>query len=66
MNIENNFRCAEAYLEMAHEKVESHDFETALAALVKAYEHTRSLLEQVFKLQALKAEVETPAGEDSV
>ncbi len=65
MNIENNFNSAEASLEMANEKVSKQDYEGALCSLAYAYAHVRALLEQVFKLQALKAEVEQPAGENT-
>jgi len=64
VNIENHFNNAEAYLKMANEKVEAQDYESALASLAKACSHIRELSVQVCKLQALKAEVSSPAGED--
>lgn len=66
MNIEQNFHGAEVNLEMAKEKGGRCDFAGSLACLVIAYEHTRALIEQVYKLQALKTEVELPAREDTV
>ncbi len=57
MNIENNFNAVDVYLEMAKEKITRHDYEGALTALAKSYSHTRELLEQIYKLQALKAKV---------
>ena len=65
MDIKNNIFTAEAYLETAKEMIGSQDYEGALAVIAKAYEYTRAKLEQVNKLQALKAEVKSSAGEDS-
>lgn len=63
MNIENHFNNAEAYLEMANEKVSLRDYDGALASLAKAYSHIRDLIKQVYSLKALKSEVEQPPGE---
>lgn len=57
MNIENNFNNAEAYLKMAKEKFSAEDFDSALASLGKLYALTRKLMNQVYSLKALKAEV---------
>ncbi len=65
MNIENHFNNAAAYLDMAKEKVNAQDYESALASIGKAYSHTRELLEHVYKLHALKAKVTSSAGKDS-
>lgn len=66
MNIESNFNAADVYLEMAKEKVARHDYNGAISNLSKAYSHTRALLGQVFKLQAMKDKVEQPAREKTV
>jgi len=50
MNIEENFDSAEVYLEMAREKASRGYFASSLASLVNAYEHTRALIEQTYKL----------------
>lgn len=63
MNIENHFNSAEAYLEMANEKVERQDYTGARASLAQAYSHTRELLDLVQKLIVLKANVELSTGE---
>jgi len=63
MNIENNFINAKKSLDLACDKVSTHEYETALEALAIAYLHTRALLEQVFNLKALKIEVETTQGD---
>ena len=65
MNIEHNFNNAKFCLDIARDKVAGQDYEAALVALAKAYSHTRAMLEQVEKLQALKVEAARPAGEDS-
>lgn len=65
MNIENHMHNAKTCLETAQAKIEAQDYESALALLAEAYSHNRELLEQVWKLQALKVEVECPASEDS-
>lgn len=65
MNIYENFDNAEVYLEMAKEKLSRQDFDGSLAMLAEAYSHTRALLEQVYKLHALKTEVEIPASDNS-
>lgn len=65
MNIENHFNSAEAYLEMANEKVGRGDYIGARAALAKAYSHNRELLDHVQKLVACKAFTEQPAGENT-
>lgn len=64
MNIENHFNNAEAYLEMANEKVERHDYTGARACLAEAYSHTRELLDHVQKLVVLTANVELSAEGD--
>lgn len=63
MNIENHFYNAETNLETANEKVAAHDYDSALALLAEAYSHVRQLLEQVFKLKALKDDVTGPEGD---
>lgn len=63
MNIENHFNNAEAYLEMADEKVTAGDYVGAQASIAKAYSHTRELLDHVSKLVVLKANVELTAEE---
>jgi hypothetical protein len=65
MNIEHNFNNAKFCLDIARDKVASQNYEAALAALAKAYSHTRTLLDQVCKLKVLKDEVTRSAGEDS-
>jgi hypothetical protein len=65
MNIESNFNIAKSCLCIAHVSIARQDYEAALAALSKTSSHTRAMLEQVIKLQALKVEAERPAGEDS-
>ena len=65
MNIDEHFDAADVYLEMANEKFARQDYEGSLTDLAKAFAHTRALLEQVFKLQALKVEVESSAGENT-
>lgn len=63
MNIDNNFNSADAYLEMAKEKVAAQNYEVALVSLRKAYSHIRDLIEQVYKLHALKSEVTEQKGD---
>lgn len=63
MNINDNFNSADVYLEMAKEKFARQDYEGALDSLFKAFSHTRALVEQVFKLQAMKNEVTEPLGD---
>lgn len=55
MNIENHFLNADAFLEMAKEKVDNGDYVGAQFYIAKAYGHTRELLDHVQKLVALKA-----------
>jgi len=62
MNMEDNFNAADVYLKMAKEKVDRHDLEGALVMLSKAYSPTRELIDHVFKLHAMKTEVEHPSG----
>jgi hypothetical protein len=64
-NIENHTHRAKLCLTTSQAKIEAREYDTALAMLAEAYSHTRELLEQVYKLQALKVEVTRPAGEDS-
>lgn len=64
MNIEDHFNAAEAYLEMANEKVERQNYTGAQTALTKAYSHTTELLDHVQKLVDLKTEIERPAEGD--
>ncbi len=64
MNIENTFYNAKSCLDMARDKFDRQDYEASLVSLSKAMSHTRYLIEQVFKLQALKSDVESPAGGD--
>lgn len=63
MNIEINFYNAEAYLEKAKNKVSAQEYHTALVFIRKAYGHVRELLEQVYKLEALKDEVTEQKGD---
>lgn len=58
MNIENHFKHAEAYLDMANEKVVSEEYTGSRASLAKAYSHTRELLDHVQKLVVMQADVE--------
>jgi len=62
MNIDDNFNSASHYLEVAKEQVAMQDYENSLSSLSQAYSHTRALLEQVFKLQALKVHVSDQNG----
>lgn len=63
MNIENHMQRAQAYLELAEEKVDRQDYTGARASLANAYSHTRELLDHVQKLVVLKEDVEPPAAE---
>jgi len=65
MNFENHFNNAEVYLEMAKEKVTAQDYGSALASLAKAYENTRALIDQVYKLSVESSRAARPAGEDT-
>jgi hypothetical protein len=65
MNIENHIYNAKKALDMVRDKVESQDYDTALAMLCNLMTENRELIEHVYKLHALKAEVSTPAGEDT-
>lgn len=62
MKIEHQFNNAKSWLDIARDKVASQDYESALAALAEAFSHTRTLLQQVNKLQALKVEAESSTG----
>lgn len=62
MNIKEHVYAAEAYLEMANEKVDRNDFVGAQSALTKAHSHTSELLDHVQKLVVLKANVELTPG----
>lgn len=62
MNIEDHFNSAEAYLEMANEKVNREDYTGARAALASAYSHTRELLDHVQNLIFDKANIELSEG----
>lgn len=64
MNIENHFNAAEAYLEMANEKFQAQDYDSALESLVKAYSHTRELMNHVLAVINLQSEVTEPAGDN--
>lgn len=66
MNIENHMYNAKTCLDTAQTKIEAQDYESALALLADAYSNVRELLQQVFKLQALKVKVARPAGDNSV
>jgi len=65
MNIENHIDVAKNALDIVRDKVDSQDYETALDMLCNLMTENRELIDHVFKLQALKIEVETPAGEDT-
>lgn len=67
MNFENHMYNTKTHLAMAQSKIESHDYDTALAALTEAYSNVRMMIELVWacKVEAARAErpaVETPGG----
>lgn len=65
MNIENNLYNAKKALDLARDKIDQQDYDTAIEVLASSYSHVRELLQQVYKLKALKVEVEGPANEKS-
>ena len=64
MDTNSHFKYVYEDLGIAEERLDNLDYDSSLEALCKAYGHVRALLEKVHKLQALKIEVESPAGED--
>ena len=58
MNINDHFNATEAYLEMANEKVQRNDYAGARASLTEAHDHIHELLDQIVKLEVLKADIE--------
>ncbi len=58
MNIDNHFNAADTYLEMANEKVRRNDYAGARASLSEAHDHIHELLDQIVKLEVLKADIE--------
>jgi len=65
MNIENNFNNAKKALDLARDKVDRQDYDTAIEVLACAYSHVRELLQQVYKLNTLKSHVESPLGKNT-
>lgn len=65
MNIDDHFCKAAGFLGTAQANVDSHDYESAQAALASAYSHTRELLDHVQTLIVSKANVELTAGENT-
>ena len=61
MNIDLLYRNAAVHLKMSREKFDSKEFSSALAALVEAYEFTRELIQQVYKVSVNPLEDE-PSG----
>lgn len=48
MNFENHMHNTKTHLAMAQSKVESHDYDTALAALTEAYSNVRMMIELIW------------------
>ena len=61
MNIDNLYYNAEVYLRMSRKNFDDGNYDTALASLVKAYEHNRELIQRLFALRVAEAQKE-PAG----
>lgn len=64
MNIENHFKNAEAYLELANLKVTAQDYDSALASLDNVNLSIRKIINHVYKLKRLDSATALPAGED--
>jgi len=58
MNIENLFYNSKKALDLARDKVDGQDYDTAIEVLASAYSDVRKLMDQVLSLKNLKAEVQ--------
>ena len=65
MNIENHIDVAKNALDLVRDMVDRQDYETALEMFCNLMTENRELIEHVFKLQAMKVEVESSAGDTS-
>ena len=63
MNIENHMYNAKNMLNVSQSKIESQDYKSALALLVNAYGHVRSLIELVYKLDHEASAAARSAGD---
>ena len=65
MNIENHIHNAKKSLDLARDKVDRQDYESALAILCIVMTETRELLEHVFALHSLQSECSVSAEENA-
>ena len=63
MNIENHVYNSKTCLDLGQASIESHDYDTALAMLAKAYSNVRELMDHVYELKCSASAAERPAGE---
>lgn len=64
MNIKNHVYDAKTYLDTAQAKIESRDYDSALALLIKSWTNIRILIDHVYKLKLESPRTERPAKED--
>ena len=62
MNIENNIYNAKNCLDHCRAKVESHDYESALAMSAAAYSNCRRLMEHIWELLRAESLAQRSAG----
>jgi len=63
MNVENHVYNSKTCLDLGQASIESHEYDTALAMLAKAYSNVRQLMEHVWKLKRSASAAERPAGD---
>ena len=63
MNIENHMYNAKNMLNVAQSKIDSQDYDSALALLCNVYSNVRILIEQVYKTSIDAARAKRPAVE---
>lgn len=64
MNIEQSFDNAKVSLELAREKLDAGDIDTALSGLVLAYSNIRKIMELVWQMKRVEVLGPVSAGED--